>query len=75
MGRGVISVTNEDILTAQEAARLLTMTDRTVLNWAKTGELAGFQIGGGKRKEWRFKRADVEAFLNRNKPEQEGPHQ
>ncbi len=64
-------MTSEEIITTQEAARILTVTDRSVLKWAKAGELAGFQIGTGRRKEWRFKRSDVEAYLNRNK-EQEG---
>jgi excisionase family DNA binding protein len=54
---------DEDTLTTQEVARLLNVTDRTVINMAERGDLPGRTIARGKQRLWRFTRHDVDAFL------------
>ena len=50
----------DDWLTASQAGALLGVTGETVKQWARDDELPGWQTPG---QHWRFKRADVEAFL------------
>lgn len=49
----------DDILTLQEAAKLLKVHDNTVRNLLRRGDLVGFQIG----RNWRFRRAVVEEYI------------
>ena len=46
-------------LTPADVAAALQVHMETVLRWARTGELAGSKIG----KLWRFRQADVDAFV------------
>jgi excisionase family DNA binding protein len=43
-----------------EVARLLGVTDRTVINWARAGVLPHFTTPGGHR---RFRTEDIDRFL------------
>jgi excisionase family DNA binding protein len=49
----------ERLLTLKEAAEVLRLSTRTVREYVKRGELRGKIIG----KQWRFKRADLDAFF------------
>ena len=55
-----------DLLSASEAAALLGVTRQAVVKWANQGRLRGFKAG----RDWRFERADVEAFKKYNTPQQ-----
>ena len=48
-----------EILTADEAARLLRVSTKTVLSLARDGELPGEKVG----RAWRFVRSDLLAHL------------
>lgn len=50
-------------LTAVEAARYLKVRPRTVLAWAKAGQLRGHILSGSKRITWRFRRSDLDAKM------------
>lgn len=56
----------EQYLTAPDVATMLQVHMETVLRWARTGELAGSKIG----KLWRFRQADVDAFVRGRQPAQ-----
>ncbi len=49
-----------DIMTLEELAAYLRVSERTVYDWASKGELPGGKIGTS----WRFKRSDVEVWVN-----------
>lgn len=56
--------TNE-VVSSEEAARLLGVTSRSILNWARAGRFPGaFRTPGGRQRggDWRIPRAAVEAF-------------
>jgi excisionase family DNA binding protein len=52
-----------DWLTATEAAANLKVKPRTVLQWAKDGQLKGYRLSGTARVTWRFLRSDLDAKL------------
>ena len=52
------------MLTASEVAHLLHVHPNTVRIWSKIGVLKAYRIG--KRRDYRFKPADVETFLYRD---------
>lgn len=54
-----------EYLTADEAARYLRVHGDTIRDWCRTGQLPAIKAG----RQWRIKRADLDAFL---KPNQEG---
>ncbi len=51
--------TRESLLTLREAAEVLRLSTRTVREYVKRGEIRGKIIG----KQWRFRRADLDAFF------------
>ena len=52
---------NEDaILTIEEVARYLRVSERTVYDWAQKGEIPSGKIGT----VWRFKKAEIENWVN-----------
>jgi nitrogen PTS system EIIA component len=55
---GVIMVESE-ILTSEEVAKLLRVSERTVCEWAQQGQIPSGKIGN----VWRFPRAGIEAWL------------
>lgn len=59
----------KEILTLQELAdeRLIPVGKRTIVKYAKSGELPGanFRPAGGKLDLWRFRRTDVLEFVER----------
>ena len=56
--RSVIMGDDDELLTVEDAARLLKVTTKLVRREAAEGRLVGFKIG----REWRFRRADVRAY-------------
>jgi PTS system nitrogen regulatory IIA component len=50
----------EDILTIEEVAKYLRVSERTVYEWAQRGELPAGKIGT----VWRFRKCDIEAWVN-----------
>ena len=53
----------DEILTLPEVAKLLKVTDKTVYSLAQKGTLPGFKVGG----QWRFKRVDIDAWIEEQK--------
>jgi excisionase family DNA binding protein len=52
-----------EALDANDVARMLKVSYRTVLRLAERGQLPYFRVGD----LWRFERKDVEEFIKRNK--------
>ena len=52
---------NHQIMTMKEVSEYLRVSERTVLDWAQKGEIPCGKLGSS----WRFKREDVEDWLNR----------
>jgi PTS system nitrogen regulatory IIA component len=53
-------MTDGDILTIEEVAKYLRVSERTVYDWAQKGEIPAGKIGA----IWRFKRIDIEQWVN-----------
>ncbi len=51
--------TPDEVLTAEEAARLLKVSTKTVLRQARAGELPAAKVG----RSWRFRRSQLLLFL------------
>ncbi|HLZ55974.1 MAG TPA: helix-turn-helix domain-containing protein [Ktedonosporobacter sp.] len=51
----------DDIMDADEVARLLKLNEQTVKRLANRGELPGFKIGG----RWRFRREAIEEYIRK----------
>lgn len=56
----------DQILTLKEVAAYLKLTEKTAYRLASEGKLPGFKVGGS----WRFKREDLEAWIEENKSKQ-----
>ena len=54
----------EDILTIKEVAEYLKVTERTLYRLAQEGKIPAFKVGAS----WRFKRADIDAWIEGQKP-------
>jgi PTS system nitrogen regulatory IIA component len=50
----------EEILTIDEVAKYLRVSERTVYDWAQKGEIPSGKIGTA----WRFKKMDIEQWVN-----------
>jgi PTS system nitrogen regulatory IIA component len=50
----------DDILTIEEVAKYLRVSERTVYDWAQKGEIPSGKIGT----VWRFKKSDIENWVN-----------
>ena len=50
-----------DVMTAQQAAEFLQTSRDTIIRKARAGELPAAKLG----REWRFRRADLDAWLRR----------
>ncbi|HGZ7340486.1 methylation-associated defense system helix-turn-helix domain-containing protein MAD1 [Vibrio parahaemolyticus] len=53
----------DEILTIQEVADYLKLNEKTAYRLASEGKLPGFKVGGS----WRFKRTDLEAWIEKQK--------
>lgn len=54
---------NDQILTLKEVASYLKLAEKTAYRLASEGKLPGFKVGGS----WRFKREDLEAWIEKQK--------
>ncbi len=52
---------NHEIMTIEEVAEYLRVSERTVYDWVQKGQLPGGKLGT----TWRFKRAEIENWVNR----------
>jgi len=59
----------DDILDAKEVAKILRVNPRTIVRLAERGELPAFRVGD----LWRFRRIDVEEYINRQLRSGQGP--
>ena len=50
----------DTLLNIQQVADYLQLNQSTVYQWAQHGKLPGLKLGG----RWRFRRGDIEAWLN-----------
>jgi excisionase family DNA binding protein len=50
----------DEILTLPEVAQLLKVAEKTVYTMAQKGDLPAFKVGG----QWRFRRADLDAWID-----------
>lgn len=57
----------DQILTLQEVAEYLKLAEKTAYRLAAEGKLPGFKVGGA----WRFKREDLEAWIEKQKSKTE----
>src|SRR5574344_950962 len=55
-----VKIMEDDILTIEEVAKYLRVSDRTVYDWAQKGEIPAGKIGT----VWRFKKSEVENWVN-----------
>ncbi|EOX4358911.1 helix-turn-helix domain-containing protein [Vibrio cholerae] len=53
----------DKILTLKEVAAYLKLAEKTAYRLASEGKLPGFKVGGS----WRFKREDLEAWIEKQK--------
>jgi excisionase family DNA binding protein len=53
----------DEILTVVEVAQLLKVAEKTVYTMAQKGELPAFKVRG----QWRFKRDDIDAWIEGQK--------
>ncbi len=53
----------EEIMTLKEVAEYLKLAEKTAYRLAAEGKLPGFKVGGS----WRFKREDVEHWIEEQK--------
>ena len=53
----------DEFLTMKEVATLLKIGEKTAYTMAQRGELPGFKVGG----QWRFKRADIDRWIEKQK--------
>ena len=60
----------DEILTIQEIAILLKLADKTVYSMAQAGELPAFKVRG----QWRTRRVDFEAWIDRQAKDRSRTH-
>lgn len=57
-----------EIMTVQEVADLLRVSERTVYDWATNGQIPCGKLGTA----WRFKRSEIESWIDRNLADKKG---
>lgn len=59
---------SDEILTMKEVAKYLKLADKTAYRLAAEGKLPGFKVGGS----WRFKKQDIDNWIETSKTELKG---
>lgn len=59
---------DDEILTLKEVASYLKVAEKTAYRLAAEGRLPGFKVGGS----WRFKRQDIERWIETLRPSHGG---
>ncbi|SEN59685.1 methylation-associated defense system helix-turn-helix domain-containing protein MAD1 [Nitrosomonas marina] len=54
---------NDEIMTLKEVAAYLKLAEKTAYRLAAEGKLPGFKVGGS----WRFKRKDIDCWIEEQK--------
>jgi excisionase family DNA binding protein len=57
---------SDQIMTLKEVAEYLKLAEKTAYRLAAEGKLPGFKVGGS----WRFKKSDIEHWIEENKQAQ-----
>lgn len=57
------------LLDAREAAQVLRMDSRTLVRWARLGQVPAHPMGEGRRKLWRFLEQELVEWLQARKAE------
>jgi excisionase family DNA binding protein len=52
----------DQLLTLKETAKILRVSERTIMRYLKSGKLKASKLG-----QWRIKQSDLEDFLNKTK--------
>jgi excisionase family DNA binding protein len=55
---------DDEMLTAEEVAKIMKVSIKTVRKWVQSGELASIPIGS---REYRISRRDLNSFLEKQK--------
>lgn len=55
---------DDEMLTIDDVARYLKLKPQTIYKWAQTGKIPGAKFG----KEWRFRRSQIEAWIDSHMP-------
>jgi PTS system nitrogen regulatory IIA component len=58
--RYILRMIDDEILTIEEVAKYLRVSERTVYDWAQKGEIPSGKIGTA----WRFKKSEIEKWVN-----------
>ncbi len=56
-------MSQDEVLTLKEVAALLKIAERTAYMMVQRGDFPGFKVGG----QWRFKRKDIDAWMEEQK--------
>ena len=59
---------NDEIMTLKEVAEYLQLAEKTAYKLAASGRLPGFKVGGS----WRFKREDIDRWIEEQKKKETG---
>jgi type IV pilus assembly protein PilB len=62
VGDGAVAGEGEELLTLEEAVQFLGTSKPTIYRWLAQGEIKGLKVG----KQWRFRRPDLVAYLERD---------
>jgi excisionase family DNA binding protein len=57
------------LMTPQEAAALLDMKPRTLIKWARLGQVPAHPLGEGRRRLWRFFQHELLTWVGKRKNE------
>jgi excisionase family DNA binding protein len=63
------TMTNVRLFTVKQVADHLDVSERTVLNWLRSGRLKGYRLGGTKA-GWRIEEPDLQTFIAQLKGQQ-----
>jgi predicted site-specific integrase-resolvase len=61
------------LLDAREAAQVLRMDSRTLVRWARLGQVPAHPMGEGRRKLWRFVEHELVEWLQARKADEKIP--
>ncbi len=54
----------EPMLTVEDVARVLNVSESSIRRWLRSGFLSGVQVGD----QWRIERSELDDFIRRNRP-------
>jgi len=54
----------EQAMTVRDLAEYLNVTEKTIYRLVQRGEIPGFKVAGA----WRFQRADIDVWIDEQKP-------